>query len=173
MSSDCVVIFFPSIHTFPGVAGRSKTTVPVVGAGGAAGGALCVALGAGAAAVAEEDEAGADDPEPAEADADKAPAAGVASRGRRAFATTAATRMNPHPARATATMRPSRLRRSGSAVGGVLGGVLCPDEGGRLLGEGGLLLGEGGLLLGVAIPSAVRRGMTWSSSDASGEPGLM
>ncbi len=136
-----------------------------------------MALGAGGAAVAEEDDVpGADDPEPAEADAEAAPpapAVGAASRGCSAFAITAATRMKPHPPRAIATMRPSRLRRSGSAAGGVLGGVLCPDEGGLPLGEGGLPLGDGGLLLGVATPSAVRRGMTWSSSDASGEPGLM
>jgi hypothetical protein len=85
MSTDCVVILFPSIHTFPGTAGRSKTTVPVVGAGGAAGAALCVALGAGDDAVAEEDDVpGADDPAPAEADADAAPPAPAdvaASRG--------------------------------------------------------------------------------------------
>jgi hypothetical protein len=69
--------------------------------------------------------------------------------------------MNPHPPRAMATMRASRFRRSGSAAGGVLGGggVLRPDE--------------GGLLLGLVTPSEVRRGMTCSSSDPSGEPGLM
>jgi hypothetical protein len=146
-STERAAIFLPSIQIFPGVAGRSKTTVPVVGAGAgaiAAGVSLAEGWGGATGAAAE-----------AAADADAAGFAALAEpRGRSALATPAATRMKAHSPSATATTRASLFCRAGSA-----GASEGRSDAGGLLGGGG--------------PPEGRRGMTCSSSEASGEPGLM